>query len=99
MRRTPDLVKGMLRLENGVQSQSQSSGKDRWGYYARDEVKLKLAHKHRILILKPLLQLVIAIKETIRSIIFPNKKDKKRLTVGEQKMLTHTQDVCIGNLT
>lgn len=46
----------------------------RVGGEAKDGVKFKLAYKHRILILKPLpLQLVIAIKETTRSIIFPSK--------------------------
>lgn len=72
MKRTSDLVKSMLRLDNGVGSQSQNSGNGRWGYYVRDEVK-KLAHRHRTLILKLLsLQLVIAIKQTTQPIIFPN---------------------------
>lgn len=62
MKRASDLVKDMLRLENRVGNWSQNSGKGRWEYYVRNEVKFKLAHRHRTLILKPLsLQLVITI--------------------------------------
>lgn len=73
MRTTPDLVKGMLRLESWAGSQSQNCGKSIWAHHVRDEVKFKLAHKHRILISKQLsLQLVTATKDTTWWIIFSN---------------------------
>lgn len=40
-------------------------------YYARDKVKSKLAHKHKILFLQQLsLQFVVSIKETAQPTIF-----------------------------
>lgn len=80
-------------------NQSQNHGKSVWAYYLRDEVKFKPAHKHRILISKPLsLQLVTATKNTTQWIILSNVYRKIR-EVWQQGNKIHTpEEVCTGTL-